>query len=494
MKRMRTPRRSITTRLMCLIALLLVVFTLLVGVLYNALMQRQLVMHYSRTMQRDAYAISQSLFELIAPSDYSTLDENPFIVREDMLSAYLALLEHITRCNIYLVDDQHDVTATFDGVVKTLRRPLLAGYLEQTIALGFMGKTPYLQSRIDGEVHVSTAMPVMNQKGRVLGVVVLESTLHDLGFAQVPGYTILGVSSLISFLVATLLAFLLSRAFTQPISALEQVALRLAKGQYETRTALSQDDEVGNLARSMDVLAQRLEEARNVDERLHKQQQVFFSNISHELKTPVTVIRGSLEALCDGVLNDSADVKAYYQQMLKESCWLQKLIQDLLELSRLQSPDYSLDLSPIHLSELLSDVAMSASALCSAKGVRFLCKEPAMDFTVTGDYSRLRQMLMAVLDNAVKFTPPGRSISLTLKGDEPVLVVHDEGEGIEAQELSQIFDRFHRQKSRRGESTGLGLAIVREIARRHEIEIDVKSAPGEGTTFRLRFQSAQSAP
>ena len=488
---MRTPRRSITLRLMRLIALLLVVFTLLVGVLYNALMQRQLVMHYSKTMQREAYAISQSLFELIAPSDYSTLDENPFIVREDMLSAYLALLEHITRCNIYLVDEQHDVTAYFDGVVKTLRRPLLAGYLEQTIALGFMGKTPFLQSRFDGEVHVSTAMPVMNAKGRVLGVVVLESTLYDLGFAQVPSYTILGVSCLISFLIATLLAFLLSRSFTQPISALEQVALRLAKGQYETRTALSQDDEVGNLARSMDVLAYRLEEARNVDKRLQQQQQAFFSNISHELKTPVTVIRGSLEALCDGVLTDPEEVKAYYQQMLKESCWLQRLIQDLLELSRLQSPDYTLELSPVNLSELLSDVAMSASTLCAAKGLRFICAEPAQAFTVTGDYSRLRQMLMAVLDNAVKFTPSGRSVSLTLLADEPVLSIKDEGTGIEPEELSHIFDRFHHQKSQAGESTGLGLAIVREIARRHYVEIDVKSAPGEGTTFLFHFKAAE---
>lgn len=490
MKRMRTPRRSITARLMCLIALLLAVFTLLVGLLYNALLKRQLLTHYSKTMQRDAYAISQSLSELIAPSDYASLDENPFIVREDMLCAYLALLEHITRCNIYLVNDHHDVTANFDGVIKTLRRPLLAGYLEQTIALGFMGKTPFLQTRRDGEVHVSTAMPVMNAKGRVLGVVVLESNLLDLGFAQVPSYTILIISCLIAFLVASLLAFLLSHAFTHPISALEQVALRLAKGEYETRTTFHQDDEIGNLARSMDVLAQRLEEARSTDERLHQQQQVFFSNISHELKTPVTVIRGSLEALCDGVLTEPADVQAYYRQMLTESRWLQRLIQDLLELSRLQSPDYALEIAPVDLSELLSDVAMSATTLCSAKGLRFSCQEPERTYTMSGDYSRLRQMLMAVIDNAVKFTPPGGCIELSLLADEPILIVKDDGVGIDPGDLGQIFDRFHHQQGRSGESTGLGLAIVREIARRHGIEIEVESELGGGTSFRFHFPAA----
>ena len=232
-------------------------------------------------------------------------------------------------------------------------------------------------------------------------------------------------------------------AFTHPISALEQVALRLAKGEYETRTAFHQDDEIGNLARSMDVLAQRLEEARNVDERLHQQQQAFFSNISHELKTPVTVIRGSLEALCDGVLTEPDDVQAYYRQMLTESRWLQRLIQDLLELSRLQSPDYALEIAPVDLSELLSDVAMSATTLCTAKGLHFFCQEPARTYTMAGDYSRLRQMLMAVIDNAVKFTPPDGHIELSLLAEEPVLIVKDDGAGIDPGELGQILSLIH---------------------------------------------------
>ena len=177
--------RTLAARLTGLFALLLMLFTLLLGLIFNAMMERKMVAHYSRTMQRDAYAISQNLSEMIAPSDYETLDENPFIVGEDTLAPYMALIEHITNCNVYLIDEQHHVTGYFDGVVQTMSGKLLPGYIEQTIALGFMGKTPFLSAKIDGETHLTTGMPIMNARSHVLGVVLLESTLRELGFAQV---------------------------------------------------------------------------------------------------------------------------------------------------------------------------------------------------------------------------------------------------------------------------------------------------------------------
>lgn len=481
------PRHSIVARLMCLFALLLVAFTLTLNLLYQALMRRQVITHYSKSMQRDAYAISQNLSELIAPSSYDALDENRFIVSEDTLAPYMALIEHITSCNVYLIDTGHNVTGYFDGVVQTLSNPLLPGYIEQSIALGFMGKTPFIQAQSDGDTHLTACMPIMNAQSRVLGVVLLESTLRELGFAQVSSATVLLISCLIAFVLSVVLAFVFSHIFTHPISALQKVALALAGGEYATRTQLARDDEIGSLARSMDVLAQRLEESRQRDEQLREQQQTFFSNISHELKTPVTVIRGSLEALSDGIVSSPEDVRAYYVQMIKESRWLQRLIQDLLDLSRLQSLDFSLEKKPVDLSDLLGDVAMSAHALCEHKGVVFSCEEPRTRFLVMGDYTRLRQMLLAVVDNAVKFTPSGRCVRLWLSPEHPVITIADEGIGIAPAEVSHIFDRFHGTRDSSHESTGLGLAIVQEIARRHNIRIDVKSEEGKGTLFSFHF-------
>ena len=250
---------------------------------------------------------------------------------------------------------------------------------------------------------------------------------------------------------------------------------------------MASSDEIGSLAHSMDILAERLERAREHDVQLQLQQQQFFSNISHELRTPVTIIRGSLEALADGVVRGEESIRAYYQQMIAESRWLQRLIQDLLELSRLQNLDFSLNMGRLELSELLGDVAMSASALCERKGIVFKCEEPASRFELEGDYTRLRQMLLAVIDNAIKFTPPGKSIRLSLGSELAQITVSDEGAGIAKEEIAHIFERFRHARDASRESTGLGLAIVQEIARRHGITIEVTSSEGEGTTFVFTF-------
>ena len=485
----RKPSFSITLRLMLLFSLLLVTFTLIVGVAYNAQMREATIHHYGQTMQRDAHAISQNLAEIIAPSssNYDALDETRLIVSEETLTPYLAFIEQLTNCSVYLVNTHHDVTGYFSGVVQTIKNPLLPAYLEQSIALGFMGKTPFIHAEIDGEVHLTTCMPVMNAQSQVLGVVLLESTLREQGFAQVPSATILTNSALFSFVLSVLLAFVFSSMFTRPISRLPRLALSLAGGRYETRTQIQRADEIGSLAHSMDILAERLEESRRRDDLLKKQQQTFFATVSHELRTPVTVIRGSLEALSDGIVQGEENIRKYYAQMLAESRWLQRLIADLLELSRLQNPEYTLTMTPINLSELLGDVAMSAHALCEQKNIRLSCREPDAEPIFTGDYSRLRQMLLAVVDNSVKFTPPGKYLFLSLQADPCAIIIADEGVGIAEGDIEHIFDRFRHARDASRESTGLGLSIVKEIANRHGVTIDVKSRQGQGTIFTFTF-------
>lgn len=479
--------QSIRTRLLSLFVILLLVFSLVLSLLYNSMLQRRLIQNYNESMQRHAYAISQNLSEMIAPSGHAALDETRFIVSEDTLAPYLALIEQITSCNVYIIDSSHNVTGYFDGVVQRLQNPLLPGYIEQTIALGFMGKTPFIQADTGEDIHLTACMPIMNESSRVLGVVLLETTLRELGFAQVPSGTILLTSIAISLPLASVLAIFFSRLFTHPISQVQKFAHALAGGCYKLRMKSTQQDEIGALSHSMDILAERLEDARARDEQLRNQQQTFFANISHELKTPVTVIRGSLEALSDGVVTKPEDVQAYYQQMIAESRFLQRLILDLLELSRLQNLEFSLDISEFSLVELMGDVAMSAHTLCERKGISFHCEEPKTDYRLTGDCARVRQMLLAVIDNAIKYTPAGKGVRLALRADSPVITIEDEGVGIPEEELKYIFDRFHHARGASRESTGLGLAIVQEIARRHGIRIDVRSREGEGTVFTFIF-------
>ena len=252
----------------------------------------------------------------------------------------------------------------------------------------------------------------------------------------------------------------------------------------------AQRDEIGELARSMDILAQRLFEARSRDERLREQQSAFFATISHELKTPVTVIRGSLEALRDGVVSGGDDVRAYYNQMLTECKGLQRLIIDLLELSRLQNADFSLNMGSVDVRELLGDVAMSAGALCNRKGVRFDCREPGNALQIVGDYARLRQMLLVVLDNAVKYCDPGGVIQVTLaSGRHPILTVDNTCKNVESLPLSRLFDRFYRADPARtyGSGFGIGLSIAKGIVEKHRAEICAQKLDHQTIRFRVRL-------
>jgi signal transduction histidine kinase len=177
--------------------------------------------------------------------------------------------------------------------------------------------------------------------------------------------------------------------------------------------------------------------------------------------------------------------------MLRESQWLQRLIRDLLELSRLQNAEFTLDRQTFPLSDLLGDVAMSTHTLCDSRGVVLHCEEPTRDYTFTGDYTRLRQMLLAAADNAVKFTPAGKTVRLWLDDAQPVIGIADEGQGIPPEDMPHIFDRFRSTRSANAEGTGLGLAIAAETARRHGVEIRVQSEPDMGTVFLFIFPQAK---
>lgn len=478
---------SLTIRLTVAMSLLLIFFMLLTSFLVNLLMREKTVSQYSRFLQRDAYAISQNLHDLLSPEGHDTLDETRLDISWDMLAPYLSLTEQITRSNVYLVDSGHNITGSFDGVVQTLDSVLLPAYLEQSIALGFIGKTPFIRSGNGPGTRLTACAPIMDKNSRVLGVVLLDTTLRELGYTQVSGTTVLIYSAVISFVVALGLAYVLLRVVTKPIEMASRAALELSCGNYDMRLSFKHGGEVGQLASSVNILAERLQESRTRDAQLKKRQQQFFSTVSHELRTPVTVLRGSIESLADGIVSEPDDVNKTYQQMLAETTSLQKLINDLLELSRLQDPEFAIEMEPFSLADLLGDVAMSTSTLCAEKGVQFTCCPPENDVQIMGDYQRLRQMLLAIADNAVKFTAPGKCVSLLIDDSLHIVTISDQGIGMTEEEREHAFERFYHTRKHNSDGSGLGLAIVKGIAQRHGIPVSVSGAPGEGTAFSFDF-------
>jgi signal transduction histidine kinase len=263
---------------------------------------------------------------------------------------------------------------------------------------------------------------------------------------------------------------------------MKKTALRLADGQYTAKTNIQQNDEIGELANTLDILADRLDIASHESDKLETMRRDFVANISHELRTPITVIRGSLEALIDKVVTDPSKIEEYNTQMLKESKYLERLVGDLLDLSKLQSTDFAMEKAQLSISDIIEDVKRSANHLAEKKAVKIEITKDEGNYKVTGDYGRIRQMIMIILDNAIKFSPNNQTVTIALENGK--LSIKDRGIGIPQDDLPYIFERFYRARSEKSKTgTGLGLAIAKQIAERQGIELTAQSIQGQGATF-----------
>lgn len=355
----------------------------------------------------------------------------------------------------------------------------------------FAGKSFVLEEynpMLDG-IMLTVGQPVRGADGQVKAVLLLHSPVEGLREAVWEGLRILLVSLLVAAVLGMILAVMLSWRFTKPMNIMKNIAERLAERDYKARTHIVQNDEVGELAQTLDILAQRLQLADEESQKLEKLRREFIANISHELRTPVTVIRGSLEALRDGVVTEKEDVQEFHEQMYKESLFLQRLINDLLDLSRLQNTDFPIEKEPLNFVDVISDAVRAARQLGKEKQLEITSKVDKELYMLSGDYGRLRQMLLIFLHNSIKFSPVKATIEVLLEGDK--MLVCDHGCGMKADDAVHAFDRFYKARNEQNKSgSGLGLAIAKQIALRHDMKLSLTSELGKGTTIVVQLPKA----
>lgn len=267
-------------------------------------------------------------------------------------------------------------------------------------------------------------------------------------------------------------------------------ALKLAEGDYHKKTGIDRKDELGDLAATMDILSDRLlvnEEARKEIEQMRLD---FFANVSHELRTPITVMRGYTETLNDGIVTNEEKIKQYYLRMLNECKSMERLVNDLLILSKMQNPHFQIEKEPINLVQVFDDIIRSTSVIASKKEISFDFKKDLDCIMMLGDYDRLRQLFIIIIDNAIKFSSEGSTIHIELISSNPITVmIKDEGPGISEDELPNIFDKFYKSKLRQNATgSGLGLVIAKQIVLKHGGKVFVDSKLDEGTVFTFYFE------
>lgn len=226
--------------------------------------------------------------------------------------------------------------------------------------------------------------------------------------------------------------------------------------------------------------------------KLEQMRKDFVANVSHELKTPITSIKGFSETLLDGAMNDQQLTERFLKIILQESERLESLIQDLLELSRVEKEGFKLNWQNVSINKILEEVIVMLDSKASNKTIAFDV-DLGSEVIVPGDPYRIKQIFINIITNAVAYTPHGGKVIVEMKNNEKevTLYVRDTGIGIAQEELPRIFERFYRvdkARSRNSGGTGLGLAIVKHLVEAHHGRIDVKSEQGKGTEFSITLK------
>jgi len=355
----------------------------------------------------------------------------------------------------------------------------------------------------DGMVHVGVRGPVLYAvvpvvvAGQVDRLVYAVRPAPGKGFLDRVGATFRFLSRFwwqflaagaIAAAIALAMARWLARGMTQPLRDMAQAARKMETGDYSQRVHTRSRDEVGQLAAAFNRMSAELEDL----ERLRRD---LVANVSHELKTPISALRAHLENLLDGVERPDPET---LQVMLSQSERLGRLVDQLLDLSRLESGEMPLRREAVALHPIVSQVLSEIEVARSGRGVRVSDRVPDDLPPVHVDRERVHQVLFNLLDNAVRYTPEGGDVVVSARrvNGRCEVSVADTGPGIAPEHLPRLFERFYRvdpARSQKDGGTGIGLAIARSVVEAHGGRIRAESELGKGSVFTFELPVAPAA-
>lgn len=337
----------------------------------------------------------------------------------------------------------------------------------------------------------SVAVPIRSSAGLTGGMVITTIFTKDVFRQFAPLLAGMGFTIILSFFFFSRTQKGFADILQKPLNNITFALENWSLSGYSRGIESSRSDEIGRLARTLDELALQLEEEQKQRDEEQESRRNFFHDISHELRTPVTALRAQVELIRDGMALEE-ELPGYYDQILKETLYLQELVDDLLTLSRLQSPGYVMEKEPWTVTGILKDIYLSMSPVASEKGIGLIFRhEPKSEDTrVLGNYTRLRQLFMIFVENSIKYSQSGTSIMITLRENlySYVVEIKDEGCGIPRQDMDKIFKRRYRASNTGGiEGTGLGLQIAKELAELLDCRLHLESEENKGTIVTIEI-------
>ena len=297
---------------------------------------------------------------------------------------------------------------------------------------------------------------------------------------------IIYLSALVIFLLSLLIMAVFTIIVYLPLRRITEGATKYAAGDYTYRIQNHSQDEMGYLAETLNFMSDEIAKADDY-------QKQFIANVSHDFRSPLTSIKGYLEAILDGTIPPELEEK-YLLRLISETDRLTKLTQSMLNLGSLDKKGF-LSRTNFDINRMIREVCASFEMTCEKKSLVFELTFAEKKEMVYADYSKIQQVLYNLIDNALKFSNPKSSIRIRtgLRGNKVFISVKDTGIGIPKKDIQKIWDRFYKADQSRGKDkhgTGLGLAIVKSIINAHDENIDCVSTEGVGTEFTFTLPKA----
>lgn len=322
-------------------------------------------------------------------------------------------------------------------------------------------------------------------------VVFMHSPVYEINEALKEVYKLIFISVAISLLIAILLTYYASQRISKPLAEINSITKKIASGEFKKRLNVKGNDEIGQLSESFNYMANELE-------KLEKMRKGFIANVSHELRSPLTLIKGYIKGLMDESLSD--DKRENYTKIIHEETErLTELINDLLDLSKMESGNYPLNIVTFDINELLRRNIIKFGNKLEEKNIEVEVNFNRDPLQVIGEKESISQVVSNIIDNAVKFMGNNNDdkliISTDVKENKAYISIEDTGIGIAKHETEKIWKRFYKgdkSRSRQIKGTGLGLSIVKEIIKNHNENIWLESEVGRGTKFTFTLSLDES--
>jgi len=337
----------------------------------------------------------------------------------------------------------------------------------------WVGKNEITEERVMG-----VSSPMKDDHGNIIGILRYVSSMQDIDLLLYRFFLYSAVILAGIILVLLILSVTFSRSILTPINEITIASRKMAEGNFDEKVPVIYKDELGVLAQTLNSMADDILKT----ERLKND---FISSISHEIRTPLTAVAGWAETILTGDLSNRDEVEKGLQVIMRETGRLSDMVEELLDFSRIEGGRMTLHSDLFDLRTELSDIVEIYRAKADKHGVGLTVLQPDERAPVMGDMNRIRQVIINVIDNAVKFSPEGTSIEIRLTvSDWITLDIEDHGIGISEEDLENVTKKFYKGSSKRSGS-GLGLAISDEIVRLHGGELRLTSELHKGTTVQV---------